>query len=392
MNELLISTNYSLNYAKNVNFTGKVLPKISAAEVNLPDLSSKKTLPVLSETALAGFKKAGISKNKEFNLKELTNEEYKKKRDEIEESKENFPAFQNIYTYGLNEWNVQLLEYMLKNPDDYKENHDILISEIASRAWKTPNSRLHAEVILKLLKMPWLLKSRSMEFVVKPIVWYTENDKSAEIKMKLLDKLSEKPQAYSVAQLDNIAIMIGYIDSDEGYKLAEKIIQDPQILEVCRLDYTYWLRQASDNRNSNIKSAIIDKIKSKPKLIERAYFKEGVVDILNETNNENKLLLALKILDNPIFFESRSFVKSIKKILREVPAEENPESKNTMRLVFKIMDAAANKPELFKHEEFLDDFGDLVLIQRKGDIQFSKEQQLSNAKKNLFLIENGYYN
>ena len=392
MNELLISTNYSLKYAKNVNFTGKVLPKISAAEVNLPDLSSKKALPVLSETALAGFKKVGISKNKEFNLKELTNEEYKKKRDEIEESKENFPAFQNIYTYGLNEWNVQLLEYMLKNPDDYKGNHDILISEIASRSWKTPNSRLHAEVILKLLKMPWLLKSRSMEFVVKPIVWYTENDKTAEIKMKLLDKLSEKPQAYSAAQLDNIAIMIGHIDSDEGYKLAEKIIQDPQLLEVCKLDYTYWLRQAGDKRNSNIKSAMINKIQSKPELIERSYFKKGVIDILNTTDNENKLQLSLKMLDNPIFFESESFVKLIKKILNEVPAEEDSESKNTMRLVFKIMDAAANKPELFKNEEFLDDFGDLVFINKNDNSALNYERQISNGKKNLFLIENGYYN
>ena len=386
---------YSIdNYNKinQLNFCSKVLPKITGTESKLPVLKNSTSISVFSENALAGFKKAGISKNKEFELKELTDEEYKKKRDEIEEAKGIFPPFEHIYTYGLNEWNVQLLEYILKNPDNYKENHDILISTIASRAWKNPNLKLQAEVILKLLKMPWLLESRSMEFVVQPIVWYTENEESAEIKMKLLDKLRDNPQIYSAAQLDNIAAMIGHIDSEEGYRLAEKIIQDPQMLEVCKLDYTYWLRQAGDKRNSNIKSAMIDKIQSKTELIERPYFKKGVIDILNTTDNENKLQLALKMLDNPIFFESESFVKSIKKILKEVPAEDDSESKNTMRLVFKIMDAVASKPELFKNTEFLDDFGDLVLIQRKGDIQFSKEQQLSNAKKNLFLIENGYYN
>ena len=141
----------------NVNFGNRNAVKV------IKNMSTKQTQPmgkpviVLASVVVAGQGLIDGVKNtvnsNNFAIKELTQEECDKKRDEIVRvhddahdewlrmkeyydkndinyDKYNFPTFAFIDTDKLTPWNVQLLDYMLKNPETYKYNYNDLAEDI----------------------------------------------------------------------------------------------------------------------------------------------------------------------------------------------------------------------------------------------------------------------
>lgn len=63
----------------------------------------------------------------------------------------------------------------------------------------------------------------------------------------------------------------------------------------------------------------------------------------------------------------------------------------TREIMNKIVEAAAKRPELFKNEKFKADFGELLFVRKDDDMIMLDKRPVEIGKRNLFLIEKGYY-
>ena len=221
---------------------------------------------------------------------------------------------------------------------------------------------------------------------------YMYEEDNADTKMKILDMIKENKTDYDRAQIHNLRNIITWIKTDDGLRVAKKLIEKPDILKA-------WIHEnafryfSNEKEDADIKIAYTDKINSKPELLQDKRFIEYVGDTFNNVTDKETLEFACKLWDNPILFESESFCKLAKAMIYEYPRYDSDTDAATREVMNKIVDAAAKKPELFKNEKFKNDFGELLFVRKgpQGEIWLG-ERPIETGKRNLFLIENGYYN
>ncbi len=400
------------NSITNTNFRNRVITKTVEKAAQNQAKKLEKPVIVLASVALAGQGINKAVKNDNFQIKELTQEEFEQKCEKIEKAheevhdewldlKENydkneisynewtFPSFAFIDDDRLTQWNVQLLDYMLKNPETYKYNYNDLAKDIVESG--IGNNQKSAEVVLKMLKMPYLFPQEHNTNKHFGLYSGMYKEDKADTKMQILNMIEENKTDYDKAQIHNLRNMLTWIETDDGLRVAKKLIEKPDILKA-------WIHEnafryfSNEKKDANIKIAFTDKINSKPELLKDERFIEFVGDNFNNVTDKKTLKFACKLWDNPILFESESFRKLAKAMIYEYPRYDSDTDAATRAVMNKIVDAAAQRPELFKNEKFKDDFGELLFVRKgpQGEIWLG-ERPIETGKRNLFLIENGYY-
>mgnify|MGYP003571296854 CR=1 FL=1 len=400
------------NSITNTNFRNRVVTKsVKKATLNQTKKLEKPVI-VLTSVALAEKIINKAVKNDNFQIKELTQEEFEQKCKEIKKAheeahdewlkfKENydkneisysewtFPSFAFIDDDRLTQWNVQLLDYMLKHPETYKYNYNDLAEDIVELG--NGNNQKSAKVVLKMLKMPYLFPQEHNTKKHFGLNGYMYEKEYADTKLKILDMIEKNETNYDRAQIYNLRNILTWIKTDDGLRVAKKLIEKPDILKA-------WIHEnafryySNEKEDGGIKIAFADKINSKPELLKDKKFIKFVGDNFNNITDKHTLDFACKLLDNPILFESESFCKLAKTMIYEYPEHDNDTDIATREVMNKIVDAVVKRPELFKNLKFKDDFGELLFV-RKGpqDETWFGERVIETGKRNLFLIENGYY-
>ena len=337
----------------------------------------------------------------DFQIRKISSNEFIAKANEIINHKNDFKAFKYLDIEGINEWNIQLFDYMLHKPNEYNST---IFRDMVNNMTNSYNDFAHiydknsAEVALKMLKMPQFLKSHkyARDWGVSQVAASVSDNKVKDIKLRMLDKLDKCSQGQSFSDTQEVAIikMLENINTKDGLKVALALMDNPEILN--NYHPTSFITQecfktfANQKEYADIKLELINKINSKPELLKMPYFKHSTTGILNNVTNEESKKFVLKVLDNQELFKSLKFADDLGD-MRQFPAGDKDESKAERKIMFDILDTIEKKPELFNNDKFLYDLGKLVFIQKQDDIFISGAEAIENGKKNLFLIENGYY-
>lgn len=399
------------NYDKKTNFRGIPQASSKAVQQVLPDAGKTAKLGAVAVLAYLGVNPKNKNDADDFQIRELTQEEFDKKRDEIirvhEEahdewlrmkeyydknevnySEYNFPTFAFIDDDNLTPWNVQLLDYMLKHPETYKYNYNDLAKDITELG--NDNNQKSAEVVLRMLKMPYLfpqLHNKKEHFGLYRGM-YIEDE--ADTKMQILDMIEKNKVDYDSTQIHNLRNILTWIETKDGLRVAEKLIEKPDILKA-------WIHEnafryfSNEKEDADIKIAYTDKINSKPELLKDERFIKYVGDTFNNVADKETLEFACKLWDNPILFESKSFRNEVKGMIYHYPKYGSDSNKGTREIMNKIVDAVAKRSELFKNQKFKDDFGELLFVRKDDDAIMLDERPIEIGNRNLFLIEHGYY-
>lgn len=366
---------------------------------------------VLASVVLATIPKTNGTVKEDFVIKELSRKEFEQKCEEIENAQEeahkewlkmkenydknavkcgeyDFPTFAFISYNNLNQWNVQLLDYMLKHSETYKYNYNDLAKDITELG--NGSNQKSAEVVLRMLKMPFLYPQERNNQKHFGINGYMYEEENADTKMKILDMIEKNKTDYDEVQVYNLRDILTWIKTEDGLRVAKTLIEKPDILKA-------WIHEnafryySNDKENADIKIAYIDKINSKPELLKDERFIRYVGDTFNNVADNKTLKFACKLWDNPIFFESESFRKELKDMIYHYPKYDNDSDIATRDVMNKIVDAVAKKPELFENQKFKDEFGELLFVRKNDEWIMLDERPVEIGKRNLFLIENGYY-
>ena len=400
------------NSIVNNNFRGGVAITKAIEKAAVKNVQTlEKPVIVLASTVLVaqGIKKA--AKNDDFVIKELSQEEFAKKYDEITRAHEeahdewlrmkeyydkndvsygewNFPTFAFLDTDKITSWNVQLLDYMLKHPETYKYNYNDLAKDITELG--NGSNQKSAEVVLRMLKMPFLYpqeRNNQKHFGINGYMYEKDN---ADTKMKILDMIEKNKTDYDETQVYNLRDILTWIKTEDGLRVAKKLIEKPDILKA-------WIHEnafryfSNEKEDADIKIAYTEKISSKPELLEDERFIKYVGDTFNNVADKETLKFACKLWDNPILFDSESFRKELKNMIYHYPKYDNDSDIATRDVMNKIVDAVAKKPELFENQKFKDEFGELLFVRKNDDMIMLDKRPVEIGKRNLFLIENGYY-
>ncbi len=384
MNVLPIS-----NYSDTMGFKGGVSTRVLRKAILKTTPNIEKPVAVMAGTALAGLGVSAASNTDNFKIRNISDNEFQNKKYKIIRNEETFDSFCTVNDRRLNKWNVQLLDYMLKHPEEYKENREEIVEGIAGLY--ELNNKNSANVVLKMLKMPWLFKSESMQFAVDGVSYRSSDEKVANIKMKILDMLDKSDKDFTSMQMINLKFLLSYASTEDALKVAEKLIEKPQILKAHGISENAFEYFINDKKYAEIKLEIIDKLNSNPELLESEGFLDHAHGFINNVTDEITKEFALKVLDNPILFKSISFSKAITNILYEYPKSDHDNAQKIREIMNKILDAAIKRPELFENEKFSNELGALIFVQKNGDWIMGGEVPIEVGKRNLFLIEHGYY-
>lgn len=377
------------NCSNHGSFKGGVSTRVLRKAILKTTPNIEKPMSVMTGAALAGFGAIAASDKDNFKIREISDKEFQNKKYKIVRNKETFDSFYPIQQRQLNKWNVQLLDYMLKHPDVYQKNSNIIVDHIAGLY--DVNNKNSAKVILKMLKMPWLFNCESMKFALSGVSYLSSDEKTADIKMKILDMLENSDKNFSNTQMIHLKFILEHAATEDGLKVAEKLIKNPQILKARGISEEAFRHFMNDKKYADIKLEIIDKLNSNPELLEQEDFLNHAHGFINNVADDVTKEFALKILDNPILFKSKSFSGALNNILFEYPKSDNNSAKKTRQIMDKILDAAIKRPELFENKKFLNEFGALLFVQQNGDWIMLDERPIEVGKRNLFLIEHGYY-
>jgi len=400
--KILPITNTDYRHKMNLGSAHKIAGKF--AQNGLADLGrTAKTLSgaviVLATISSKSNKKDDLA---DFQIKDLTNKEFKAKKAEIISHEKDFIAFEWMHEENINKWNVQLLDYMLQNPDEYNdEMYRKFVNKITDEycPWQNIDNKNQTEVALRMLKMPWFLKAYeyARDYGVGNIAHNTTDENVKDIKLSMLNKLDEYKNTeitFSWTQERAIVQMLEDINTKDGLKVALKLLENPDMLDEQNQHFNGFSEDcfkdfSNQEQYADIKLKIIEKINSKPELFESEYFKHSLAGIFNNTTDENTKVFLFKVLDNPLLFGNEKFADSLGSILYYY----GQETEDVQKGLIKILSAIEKKPELFKNEKFTDELQRLLYIQKmiNGSILMSNDELLRLTQINLFLIENGYY-
>ena len=348
---------------------------------NITDYSNqnaKSNMPLNGSALLIyfGAAKSAEDKLEDFKIRELTDEEFKAKKAKIMSNKNKFGPFWNISEDMLTKYNVQLFEYMYEDckglTSDYpthkdleKENNLELYNEYmrlqCGHHCVPVETKEQAQVILKMMKMPWFFAADSdYAYALNNAGYNIKGKKSAEIKnvkLKMLDALEKNREKYedcSSYQRKNICEMIADVTTYRGLNIARKMINNPELLDIDHLDIevrNFFKRISANKEQAKIASEIIDKVVKKPELFEKEHFARALSIMLAFTNNTCQKDLGLAFLDNPALFEYEDFVLNMPGIICDFPSSEKAEDIETRKDVFETLDYYKKNPELLKNQQ-----------------------------------------
>lgn len=393
------------NCINKINFNGGVTKGTNKVIQNIaPEIKTTATALSGAVIVLAAINTKSKKKNDlaDFQIKDLTDEEFEAKKSEIISRKDDFKAFKYLDEEQINKWKVQLFDYMMQNPEEYNDERYMKTVKNMTNQYSTGSDitdKNQAEVALRMLKMPWFLKAYdyASEYGIGNVARTATNGKVKNIKLKMLNKLDEYKDLKTFSGTQEVAIiqMLKDINTEYGLKVALKILENPDILD----DQNHWHSGFSKDcfgefsnkkQYADIKLDVIDRISSKPELFETKYFKNSLAGILNNITTQEVKEFAFKAFENPLLFENEKFADSFGSILYYYHYEQ----KDIQEGLMKILSAIEQRPELFKSEKFNDELERLVYIQKMitGATLCSHDELLRLTQINLFLIENGYYN
>ena len=402
------------NYDNRINFKSGVVKSASNVLTSPEVANTAKAVggAVLVYLNVVNTKKSTENKSDNYQIRELSDTEYEQMKSKIMQAKEeayaewknlkgdyekndiscaerNCPTFAFIDSGNIDQWNVQLFDYMLKHPETYKYNYTKLADNIEEIS-VGDNNQKSAEVVLKMLKMPFLFPQEHNGTGHLGLNYYLSE--GSDIRIKILDMIEANKTDYNETQIFNLRDILTWINTKDGLRVAKKLIEKPEILKssISENAFRYY---SNSKKYADIKVALIDKINSKPELLSDENFMKCVPAFINNVVDKHTLDFSCKILDNPILFKSDSFRKWLNGMIYEYPKCNDDTDKKTREVMYRIIDAVVKRPELFENKKFNDEFGELLFVRRgpQGEIWLN-ERTIEIGKRNLFLIENGYYN
>ena len=291
-------------------------PKLLSNNKKNPSLTfegrtgTQSDVAIMANQALAS--KGFFSKEKDdFTIKDISPKEYLDKKTEILIKGMEFPTFELVSQSKINKWNAQLLEYMLRHPEEFKDKHDDIIYSIAGDMCKNhPTTQNEAEIVLHALKNPWILNNEAISFELTQIAHNVKNsEKYGKVKMKMFDLLERNSPKLNEIQSLNMSTILKSIYSPEGYMVARKLIDNPRLIPSKTYLEDGKLLKCNRLLDADNIIDILKKINSKPKLFDKQYFDEALAAILNSpVYSETDKEVVLKLLDNPDLFNNRDFV------------------------------------------------------------------------------------
>lgn len=371
------------DYVQKINFGGvhKIASKF--VQSGLSDLGQ--TVKTLSGAVivLAALNKKQKAENAEadFQIKELTDEEFETKKNEILAKKKKFEPFKYLRKDMFTKWNVQLFDYMYedckgltsKNPTDKDleklnnfELYNSFMQLQCSHHCVPVKNKEQAEVILKMMKMPWFFASDGdgdYDYALNNAGCHIEGENIAKIKdvkLKMLDELEKNREKYKEAtsdQKNNIIDMITSVNTENGLNIALKMINNPHLLDTdsCYVNSNRFFKEISQNEErAKIASEVIDKILSKPELFEKEYFKESIVTILSGTTNNYKKDFVFKLLETPELFDKDYFVGNLPGIIRFFPKGESAKAIETRKGIYQRLEDLISDIEYDSFDDVVD--------------------------------------
>ena len=392
----------AMDYRQKTSFKGGVKAGVKAAQNVMPKVGAGAgAVVLLALTGVQNANKSSENSKDDFQIKNLTDEEFEAKKSEVIAHKDDFKPFKSLYKGDFNKWNVQLFDYMMKNPTEYNDvKYSRMVEQMTNvNDFNLIDNKNGAEVALRMLKMPWFLSNNryARDFGVTAVALNVNDNKVKDIKLQMLNELDKykDKKTFSDSQLYAVNKILKDINTNDGLKVALKLLDNLEILND-QNPYSRGLTKdcfeifSNEKEYADIKLELIDKINSKPELFETPYFKHATAGILSYVTDRKTKDFALKILDNPNLFKSSSFADNLGYILYNFPVNDTKQSS----VILNLLDTIDKKPELFKNEKFINDLGQLIYIQKSpyDDTIVRDERPIEIGERNLFLIEKGYYN
>jgi len=314
-----------------------------------------------------------------FQIKDLTDEEFEAKKAEILAKKDEFEPFRYLRKDMFTKWNVQLFDYMYQdceglfsnNPtdEDLEKEKNLELYKGYMRLqcdhqYRIPvETKEQAEVVLKMMKMPWLFASDGdgdYAYALNNAGYNIKGKDSAEIKnvkLKILDELEKNREKYeeiSYDQKKNISEMVADVTTYRGLNIALKMIRHPELLEAeqCDLRVSDFFKRISENKEqAKITSEIIDKVIQNPELFKKENFNHALTYMLTYPRNEHKKNLVLAFIENPALFDYEDFVYNMPGIICDFPSSESSEDVKIRQDVFETLKYYKKHPELLKEQK-----------------------------------------
>ena len=327
----------------------------------------------------------GVTKSKsndnteDFKIREITNQEFGAKKAEILENKNGCELFKYIREDSLTPYSVQLYDYMYQDckglMSDYPTHKDLekeknlaLYEEYMhlqrdSQFCVPVENKDQAEVVLKMMKMPWLFAADGdgdFAHALNYAGYNIKGKKSAEIrniKITMLNELEKNRDKYrecSYNKKENITSMVTDVTTGRGLNIALKMIRHPEFLEADQCDLgvaEFFKRISQSEEQAKIVSDIIDKLIQNPELFKKEDFNYALTYMLKYPNNEYKKQLVLTFIDNPALFDYEDFVGNMPGIICDFPSSESKEDIETRQEVFETLDYYKKNPELLKNQK-----------------------------------------
>jgi len=370
------------DYRQRTNFGNKqtlVSRVIKNTAPNIGKTTAEIGGAVMVLAAITGAKAKSDNTLDNFQIKDLTDEEFEEKKAEIIAKKDEFRPFRYLRDDMFTKWNVQLFDYMYQDckglTSDYpthkdleKENNLALYKGFmrlqCDHQYRIPiETKDQAEVVLKMMKMPWFFASDGKgdyAFALNNAGYDIEGKKSAEIrnvKLKILDELEKNREKYETPtynQMKNISEMIAEVSTYRGLNIALKMIRHPELLEADQCDLRvsdFFKKVSSDKERAKISSDIIDKLIKNPELFKKEDFNHALTYMLTYPNNNYKKELVLNFLDNPALFDYEDFVYNMPGIISDFPSSNSIADSKIRKDVFETLQYYKQHPELLKNQE-----------------------------------------
>lgn len=370
------------DYRQRTNFGNKqtlVSGVIKNTAPNIGKTTAEIGGAVMVLAAITGAKAKADNNIDDFQIRDLTDEEFEAKKAEILAKKDEFRPFRYLRDDMFTKWNVQLFDYMYQDckglTSDYpthkdleKENslklYDEYVRLLCDRKSRPQiETKDQAKVVLKMLKMPWFFGSDGdgdYAFALNNADYNIIGKKSAEIrnvKLKILDELEKNREKYEKStyqQINNISQMVADVTTYRGLNIALKMIRHPELLEAdhCDLRVSDFFKEVSENKEqAKIASDIIDKLIKNPELFKKEDFNHALTYMLTYPNNDYKKELVLNFLDNPALFDYEDFVYNMPGIISQFPSSNSIADSKIRKDVFETLQYYKQHPELLKNQE-----------------------------------------
>ena len=259
---------------------------------------TKAITPIIIAAPLVSLTRTSYDNEDNYQIRNLSVDEYNIILSRIIESKSKklFPSFRFVYDRKLNEWNAQLLNYMLNHPEEFKNKHTELIKSIAGEVGTVPTTRREAEVVLSAMKKPYVINNKVLEGSIFHQAWLaSDSQKESDVKIKIFEKLNEIKPEINIRQSYNLVDVIKDINTEDGFKVTEKFIENPSLIPAEHMFDNGIFHKFNTENNANFILEIMNKFINNPELLRQECSDYALKAILEHSyGNDDKKYFIIK--------------------------------------------------------------------------------------------------